>query len=98
MHKLMADTNTQNKTGGKTLTGVVVKAAMQNTVTVAVDRFVPHPKYKKYQRRTKNYLVHNEGNVAGVGDKVTIQETRPISRNKHFTIVDRIAAEKAESI
>ena len=92
----MSNTDTQKKTGGKTLTGVVVKAAMKDTVTVAVDRFVQHPKYKKYMRRTKNYLVHNEGNVAGVGDKVTIKEVRPISRHKHFTIVDRIAAEKAE--
>jgi small subunit ribosomal protein S17 len=96
MHKLMTETNTQKKTGGKLLNGVVIKAAMQDTVTVAVDRFVQHPKYKKFMRRTKNYLVHNEGNVAGVGDKVTIKEVRPISRNKHFTIVERVAADKAE--
>ena len=92
----MTETNTQKKTGGKLLNGVVVKAAMKDTVTVAVDRFVQHPKYKKFMRRTKNYLVHNEGNVAGVGDKVTIKEVRPISRHKHFTIVERVAAEKAE--
>ena len=92
----MTDTNTQDKTGGKLLDGVVVKAAMKDTVTVAVDRFVQHPKYKKFIRRTKKYLVHDAGNVAGVGDKVTIKEVRPISRSKHFTIVSRVAAEKAE--
>lgn len=80
----MTDTNTNI---GKTFEGVVVKAAMQDTATVAVERYVKHPKYKKYQRRTKNYLVHNPGNKAGVGDKVTIRETRPISKLKRFVVV-----------
>lgn len=82
----MNATTEQNK-AGKTLEGVVVKAAMQDTATVAVERYVKHPKYKKYQRRTKNYLVHNPGNEAQVGDKVTIRETKPISKLKRFVIV-----------
>jgi small subunit ribosomal protein S17 len=83
----MNATTTTTKTG-KTLVGVVVKAAMQDTATVAIERYVKHPKYKKYQRRTKNYLVHNPGNKAQVGDKVTIRETKPISKLKRFVIVN----------
>lgn len=70
-----------------TLQGTVVKAAMQKTVTVKVTRFVKHPKYQKYQTLTKKYKVHDEDGSAKVGDKVTIVETRPISKDKHFTLV-----------
>lgn len=72
---------------GKTLEGVVVKTAMKDTATVSVQRFVKHPKYKKYLRRAKKYLVHDSGNTAVVGDKVTIREVKPISKRKHFTLV-----------
>ncbi len=72
---------------GKTFEGVVVKAAMTDTVTVQVERYVKHPKYKKYLRHSKKFLVHNPGNTALVGEKVTIRETRPISKRKHFIIV-----------
>lgn len=75
---------------GKILEGVVVKSAMKDTVTVMASRYVKHPKYKKYQRKTKKYLVHNPGNSVSVGDKVTIRETRPISKLKHFVIHSRI--------
>ena len=74
------------KDTGMTLEGVVVKSAMKDTVTVLVSRYVKHPKYKKYQKKTKKYLVHNPGNTAAVGEKVVIRQTRPISKNKHFTI------------
>ncbi|KKW08650.1 MAG: 30S ribosomal protein S17 [Candidatus Kaiserbacteria bacterium GW2011_GWA2_49_19] len=72
---------------GKFLEGVVVKSAMKDTVTVQVDRYVKHPKYKKYMKRSKKFLVHNPGNTAVIGEKVIIRETRPISKNKHFIIV-----------
>jgi len=84
----MNDTQTQEKKGGKTFTGVVVKSAMKDTVTVSVERYVKHPKYKKYIRRAKKYLVHNPGNTAAVGQKVTIQEVRPISKRKRFVIAE----------
>lgn len=74
-------------TGGRVLKGKVVKAAMQDTCTVAVERYVKHPKYKKYMRLTKKYLVHDAGNTAQVGDKVEIKETRPISKRKRFELV-----------
>src|SRR3989338_1337173 len=73
---------------GKTLQGVVVKTAMKDTATVLVDRYVKHPKYKKYLSRSKKYLVHDVGNTAKVGDKVVIRETRPISRRKHFVLLN----------
>ena len=74
-------------TSGKTFEGVVVKAAMQDTCTVQVERYVKHPKYKKYIRHSKKFLVHNPGNAAQVGEKVVIKETRPISKRKRFVIV-----------
>lgn len=80
-------TNNKNTENGKVLIGVVVKSAMKDTATVAVESYVKHPKYKKFMRRTKKFLVHDEGNTAAVGDKVTIRETRPISKRKTFIIV-----------
>lgn len=71
---------------GKILSGVVVKAAMKDTATVQVERYVQHPKYKKYMRHAKKYLVHDPGNTVSVGQKVQIRETRPISKRKHFVI------------
>lgn len=70
----------------QSFTGTVVKTAMQNTATVRVDRYVKHPKYKKYRVRSQTYLAHNAGNAAQVGDTVTIVSTRPISKQKRFTI------------
>jgi small subunit ribosomal protein S17 len=87
----MEDQNTP----GKIFEGVVVKSAMKDTVTVQVERYEKHPKYKKYIRRSKKFLVHNPGNSVQVGDKVTIRETRPISKRKRFVIASRIAKVEA---
>lgn len=78
---------TTNTPKGRILSGTVVASKMQDTCTVAVERFVKHPKYKKYQRRTKKFLVHDAGNTATVGQKVEIRETAPISKRKRFTLV-----------
>lgn len=72
---------------GKFFEGVVVKSAMKDTATVAVERYEKHPKYKKYIRRTKKFLVHDPGNTAQVGEKVKIRETKPLSKRKHFMLV-----------
>ncbi|MEK7101204.1 MAG: 30S ribosomal protein S17 [Patescibacteria group bacterium] len=66
--------------------GVVVKTAMKDTATVAVSRYVMHPKYKKFQVKTKKFLVHDEGNTAKEGDKVTIVACAPISKRKSFKL------------
>ena len=76
----------------QTFRGVVVKAAMKDTVTVAVSRYVKHPKYKKYQTLTKKYLVEDTGNTTQVGDQVTIVACRPLSKLKHFTLLKEEAA------
>jgi len=76
---------TQNK--GKILKGTVVASKMKDTCTVAVERFVMHPKYKKFMRKTKKFLVHDAGNTAKVGQTVEIKETRPLSKRKHFELV-----------
>lgn len=70
----------------QTFTGVVVKTAMKDTATVRVDRFVKHPKYKKYRTLSKNHLVHNPDNTAVVGDTVTIVSVKPISKLKCFAV------------
>jgi small subunit ribosomal protein S17 len=76
----------KNTTKPQAFKGVVVKTAMKDTATVAVSRYVMHPKYKKYQVRTKKYLVHDPENTVSVGDKVTIVACRPISKMKRFMI------------
>ena len=75
-----------NTTKPQSFKGTVVKAAMKDTVTVLVSRYVKHPKYKKYRTLSKKYLVHNPGNTVAVGDKVTIVACRPISKRKRFTL------------
>ena len=82
---------------GKTFEGVVVKSAMKDTATVQVERYVKHPKYKKFMRLSKKFLVHDVGNTAQIGEKVTIRETRPISKRKRFILVSRISSLKADS-
>lgn len=79
-------THTTETKAGKTLRGTVVGIAMDKTAKVAVTRYVRHPKYKKFIKQVKKYLVHDEENTAHVGDKVVIRETRPISKNKSFVI------------
>lgn len=82
----MVDTKKQENTG-KVLEGTVVKTAMKDTATISVESYVKHPKYKKYRRLSKKFLVHDPGNTAVAGDKVSIRETRPISKRKHFILV-----------
>ncbi len=76
----------QKTTKPQSFTGTVVKTAMKDTATVAVSRYVKHPKYQKYQVRTKKFLVHDEGNTAKEGDKVTIVACAPISKRKSFRL------------
>lgn len=88
---------TDNAQGGKVFRGTVVKSAMKDTVTVSVDRYVKHPKYQKYHRESKKYLVHNPGNTVSVGDVVSIRETKPISKRKHFVLEAVLRAKGTEA-
>ncbi len=71
----------------KLLDGVVVSDKMNKTVVVEVIRMFKHPKYGKYIRRSKKYKAHDEANKFKIGDKVTIRETRPISKDKSHEVV-----------
>jgi len=82
----MTKENTKNPSG-RVLRGTVVSTKMTDTITVAVDRYVMHPKYKKFQKRSKKFLVHDAGNTAKEGMLVDIKETRPLSKRKHFELV-----------
>jgi len=70
----------------KEIVGVVISDKLQKTITVQVTRLKEHRKYKKYVRTRKKYLVHDESEVAKVGDVVVIQEFRPISKRKRFIL------------
>lgn len=72
---------------GKVLTGKVVSNKMQKTITVAVERLVPHPKYGKYVRRTTKLMAHDENGEGGEGDMVEIVQCRPLSRHKSWRLV-----------
>ena len=71
-----------------TLSGVVTSDKMNETAVVTVERFIKLPKYGKYIQRRKRYKAHNLGNVAKVGDKVTIMSVRPLSKHKTFEIAE----------
>ncbi|MFI4939041.1 MAG: 30S ribosomal protein S17 [Burkholderiales bacterium] len=70
----------------RTLIGKVVSDKMDKTVTVSIERHVKHPLYGKIIMRTNKYHAHNEGNQAKAGDTVEIQEGRPISKTKAWTV------------
>ncbi len=72
----------------KSQVGIVTGAAMQKTVTVAVDRLVQHPLYKKTRRKTSRFLAHDEENSCKVGDRVRIVETRPLSARKRWRVAE----------
>jgi small subunit ribosomal protein S17 len=72
----------------KTRRGVVVSDKQQRTVTVLVERKFPHPLYGKQQTRSKKYHAHDENDEYQVGDVVRIVETRPISKNKRWRVVE----------
>jgi small subunit ribosomal protein S17 len=68
--------------------GVVVSDKMEKTVVVAIENRTAHPKYGKIIVRTKRYKAHDEDNRCKIGDQVRIQETRPLSKTKRWTVVD----------
>jgi small subunit ribosomal protein S17 len=76
-----------------TKVGVVVSNKMQKTVVVAVENLVKHGMYQKYIKRTSKFLAHAENNDVNVGDRVVIEETRPLSKRKRWNV--RSVLEKA---
>jgi small subunit ribosomal protein S17 len=78
----------------KTRIGIVISNKMEKTITVAIERRVPHPIYKKYFKKTTKLMAHDENRQCGVGDKVKIMETRPLSLKKRWRLVEIV--EKAK--
>jgi len=74
--------------------GVVLSNKMEKSIVVAEKRKVKHPKYGKFINKTTKYYVHEEKNICKIGDKVRIMETRPLSKNKRWRLVEII--EKAK--
>lgn len=85
--------DTCNRGKAKSREGVVVSNKMDKTVVVLVERLVQHAKYKKHLRRRKKFKAHDEQNRCGIGDRVLISETRPLSRDKRWAV--RAILEKA---
>ena len=72
----------------KTKIGTVVSNKMDKTISVKVERRLMHPLYGKFVKRSKKFFAHDEENTCSIGDKVRIMETRPLSKNKSWRLVD----------
>lgn len=78
----------------KTRVGIVISNKMQKTITIAIERKVSHPIYKKYFKKTTKLMAHDEKNECQIGDRVKIMETRPLSLKKRWRLVEIV--EKAK--
>ena len=78
----------------KTRTGLVTSDKMDKTITVAVERKVKHPKYGKFVKKTTKFVAHDENNDCNEGDTVKIMETRPLSKNKNWRLVEIVERAK----
>ena len=76
--------------------GSVVSNKMDKTVVVAVERFVRHPLYQKVLRRVTKLKAHDESNACNIGDRVRLIETRPISKDKHWRVVEILEKGRAD--
>ena len=90
MNKSAKTNDKETSDSRKILSGIVVSDKMKDTCVVLVNRFVKHKKYKKYYKVSKKYKAHDAGNTKHIGDKVEIIECRPISKDKHFLVVEKI--------
>jgi small subunit ribosomal protein S17 len=84
------DSETAERNARKTRVGMVVSDKMMKTVVVSIERRVQHPVYGKMVRRTKKLKAHDEENAAKTGDTVRIMETRPLSKDKRWRVVEII--------
>ncbi|HOO64947.1 MAG TPA: 30S ribosomal protein S17 [Synergistaceae bacterium] len=75
-----------NRGNKRSIQGMVVSDKMDKTVVVLTERLVKHPKFHKYIKRHAKYKAHDEGNICGVGDKVMIVESRPLSKDKRWRV------------
>tara|TARA_B100001123_G_scaffold235229_1_gene263854 strand:- start:191 stop:463 length:273 start_codon:yes stop_codon:yes gene_type:complete len=80
----------------KTITGTVVSNSMEKTITVSIQRRLKHPLYNKYIYKTSKILAHDQEMVSKVGDTVSIEESKPISKNKSWILTKVIKAGQEE--
>ena len=84
----------ENRGNRKTRTGVVVSDKMDKTIVVEVRTRVRHPLYGKIMNQTTKFKAHDENNECGIGDTVRVMETRPLSKDKHWRLVEIVEKEK----
>ncbi len=78
----------------RSIVGVVASDKMEKSITVRVERYVKHPLYKKYVRKSRKFMAHDENNDCRIGDTVRIMETRPLSSKKRFRLVEIVERAK----
>jgi len=74
--------------------GLVTSSKMDKTIVVSVERKLKHPRYEKFVKKTNTFMAHDEKDECGVGDLVRIMETRPLSKNKRWRIIEIIERAK----
>ena len=74
----------------KTIKGTIVSDKMNKTVVVEIEEFKKHPRYNRFYRSSKKFKAHDEKGEFHVGDRVFIEETKPISKDKHFKVIGKI--------
>lgn len=80
--------STEERSLRKTKIGLVTSNKMAKSIVVSVERKEKHPIYGKFINKTKKFMAHDDANTCGIGDKVLIMETRPLSKNKKWRLVE----------
>ncbi len=91
---LTSPTTMEERNLRKVRIGKVVSDKMDKSITITVDRKVKHPLYGKFVQKTTKLMAHDENNDCGIGDTVKVMETRPLSKNKRWRLVEIIAKAK----
>jgi len=89
--------NMETKSNNRTIKGVVISDKMESTVVVAVTRLKKHPKCRKYYKSTRKFKAHDPEGQYHEGDKVLIQETKPMSKTKRWSVVKKVTADKKDN-
>ena len=87
--KIEKNTKKESENQGKILSGKIVSTKMKDTVVVQVERYTKHPKYGKFLKRQKKFKAHDAGNKHKEGEVVEIIETKPISKDKRFVVLEK---------
>lgn len=86
----------EHKTGRRTVEGRIIKATNEKTRVVAIEKLIPHRLYGRFIKRQVKFVAHDEDNRSGIGDRVLIQECRPMSRTKRWRLIDIIEKQAGE--